>query len=168
MKNNSIGISATRVMVRIIVFLLYYLFLIGIGIATIYAIVMLTIRFLIPTLLVMPKGYISILIIVGWAGLCCFGLMFALFLIKPLFSFQKSNAADNAIEVEKTDCPMLFEAIEDIVRNTGNKMPKHVYLSAEVNACVFFDSSFWSIPFSNNGSLVRNHIWGKTFSLLKQ
>ena len=147
MKNNSIGISATRVMVRIIVFLLYYLFLIGIGIATIYAIVMLTIRFLIPTLLVMPKGYISILIIVGWAGLCCFGLMFALFLIKPLFSFQKSNAADNAIEVEKTDCPMLFEAIEDIVRNTGNKMPKHVYLSAEVNACVFFDSSFWSILF---------------------
>ena len=147
MKKNSIGVSATRVIIRILVFMLYYLFLIGIGVATIYAIVMLTIRFLIPTLLVMPKGYISLLIIVGWAGLCCFGLMFALFLIKPLFSFQKSNAADNTVEVEKSDCPKLFEAIEDIVRNTGNKMPKHVYLSAEVNACVFFDSSFWSIFF---------------------
>ena len=147
MKKNSIGVSATRVIIRILVFLLYYLFLIGIGVATIYAIVMLTIRFLIPTLLVMPKGYISLLIIVGWAGLCCFGLMFALFLIKPLFSLQKSNAADNTVEVEKSDCPKLFEAIEDIVRNTGNKMPKHVYLSAEVNACVFFDSSFWSIFF---------------------
>ena len=145
MSKNNIGVSATKVIVRILLFLLYYIILIGIGIATIYAIVMLTIRFLIPTLLAMPKGYITLLIIAGWAGLCCFGLMLALFLIKPLFSITKSNAADNSIEIERDDCPLLFEAIEDIVKNTGNKMPKHVFLSADVNACVFFDSSFWSI-----------------------
>ena len=145
MNQNRIGKSATKVILRIILFVLYYIFLIGIGIATIYAITMLTIRYLGPLLLAMPKGYVTVILFVGWVGLCCFGLMFALFLIKPLFSFSKSHAADNAIEIKKEDCPQLFEAIEDIVRNTGNRMPKHVYLSSDVNACVFFDSSFWSI-----------------------
>ena len=59
--------------------------------------------------------------------------MLALFLIKPLFSFNKSSAADNAVEIKRADSPLLFEAIEDIVKNTGNKMPKHVYLPSDVN-----------------------------------
>ncbi len=87
----------------------------------------------------------SFILLVLWVGVCCFSLMLAVFLVKPLFSFKRSREADNSIEVFREDCPELFAVIDDIVRNTGNKMPKHVYLSADVNACVFFNSSFWSI-----------------------
>jgi Zn-dependent protease with chaperone function len=73
--------------------------------------------------------------------------MLTIFLIKPLFSFTRSKESDNSVEVFREDCPRLFAVIDDIVRHTGNKMPKHVYLSADVNACVFFNSSFWSIFF---------------------
>ena len=86
-----------------------------------------------------------LLVLAAWAGICCFALMFAVFLIKPLFSFTRSTVADNTVEIEREDCPLLFEAIKDIVKKTGNRMPKHIYLSADVNACVFFNSSFWSI-----------------------
>lgn len=37
--------------------------------------------------------------------------------------------------------------IRDVARQTGCKMPKHVYLSPDVNACVFYNTSFWSIFF---------------------
>ena len=89
----------------------------------------------------------SFLILVLWGGLCCLSLMLVIFLVKPLFSFTRSHEADNSVEVRREDCPELFAVIDDIVQHTGNKMPKHVYLSAEVNACVFFNSSFWSIFF---------------------
>lgn len=85
------------------------------------------------------------MVIVAWAGLCCLALMFAAFLVKPLFSFTESTESDNTVEVEREDCPELFEVISDVVKQTGTKMPKHVYLSSDTNACVFFDSSFWSI-----------------------
>ena len=41
----------------------------------------------------------------------------------------------------------MFAMIRDVARQTGCKMPKHVYLSPDVNACVFYNTSFWSIFF---------------------
>ena len=36
--------------------------------------------------------------------------------------------------------------IEEVAKATGNKMPKHVYLTSETNASVFYNStSFWAI-----------------------
>ena len=87
------------------------------------------------------------IIIVLWVGICAFALMFTIFLIKPLFSFTRSKEADDSVEIKREDCPELFMVIDDIVKHTGCKKPKHVYLSADVNACVFFNSSFWSIFF---------------------
>ncbi len=37
--------------------------------------------------------------------------------------------------------------IRDVADKTACRMPKHVYLSPDVNACVFFNTSFWSIFF---------------------
>lgn len=87
------------------------------------------------------------MVVVAWAGLCCLAIMFAIFLVKPLFSSTDSTEDDNTLEVDREDCPGLFDVITDVVRQTGTKMPKHVYLSPDDNACVFFDSSFWSIFF---------------------
>ena len=82
------------------------------------------------------------MVIVAWAGLCCLALMFAAFLVKPLFSFTESTESDNTVEVEREDCPELFEVISDVVKQTGTKMPKHVYLSSDTNACVLVENVF--------------------------
>ena len=51
------------------------------------------------------------------------------------------------MEVTESDCPQLFQMIHEVALATRCKMPKHVYLSPDVNACVFYDTSFWSIFF---------------------
>ena len=51
------------------------------------------------------------------------------------------------IEITKKDEPKLFKFIEEIVSEVKTDFPKKVYLSADVNACVFYDSSFWSMFF---------------------
>jgi Zn-dependent protease with chaperone function len=44
--------------------------------------------------------------------------------------------------------------IEDIVSQVGSKFPKKIYLSSEVNASVFYDSSFWSMFFPVKKNLL--------------
>jgi len=129
---------------RIALFLVYYIGLILLGLITIYVVFTITTSHY-EFLFTFGSSRITALVLLAWAGVCCFALMLALYLIKPLFSFPRSNIADNAVEVEEDDCPELFAAIKDIVSGVGTKMPKHVYLTHEVNACVFYNTSFWSI-----------------------
>lgn len=140
-----------RTLVRIFIVVLYYIVLIGVGLLSFYATYYLTIYAFAPLLVTAHRFWWVIL--VAWLGLCSFVIMFSLFLIKPLFSFHKSKAADNAKEIKKDECPLLFELIEEVASKTGNRPPKHVYLSTDVNACVFFNSSFWSIFFPVRKSL---------------
>lgn len=90
--------------------------------------------FMIPSIL-------GILLGLGIAGV---GLFIFIFLFKFIF---KSNKADRShlVEIHKRDEPKLFRFIEEIVQEAGTDFPKKVYLSADVNACVFYDSSFWSM-----------------------
>ena len=143
---NQAGIKASvwSVLWRIAIFMAYYFLLIGIGLLIIAAVIVFVINYAIP-IISAARGTLFWLAIIAFVGLCCLAVMFAAFLIKPLFSFTESTESDNTVEVEREDCPELFEVISDIVKQTGTKMPKHVYLSADVNACVFFDSSIWSI-----------------------
>ena len=76
------------------------------------------------------------------------------YLVKPLFIFPKSSN-DNYLEVSPESCPQLFSLIEDAASKTGNPMPKHVYLSPEINAAVFYDSiNLWSFFFPSQKNLV--------------
>lgn len=77
-------------------------------------------------------------------GLVGFGLMLLFFLLK--FMFNK-NIADRSgfIEVFEEDQPVLFDFVSRLTRETGASFPKHIYLSHNVNASVFYDSSFWSM-----------------------
>ena len=146
MNQVNIKTSVWSVLWRIVIFMAYYLLLIVIGLLIIAAVIMFVIGYAIPIVSAL-RGTAFWLAIIAFVGLCCLAVMFAAFMIKPLFSFTESTESDNTVEVEEEDCPELFEVISEIVKQTETKMPKHVYLSSDVNACVFFDSSIWSIFF---------------------
>ena len=69
---------------------------------------------------------------------------FWFFLIKFLFKSHKVERS-HFLEIHKEDEPKLFGMIEEIVQSVGTQFPKKVYLSPDVNAGVFYDSSFWSM-----------------------
>lgn len=86
--------------------------------------------------------FFAAMAILGGIG---FALMFGLYLFKFLFT-KKTNQNKNR-EVTETECPQLFEAIREVAKATSCPMPKKVFLSHDVNACVFYNTSFWSIFF---------------------
>ncbi|MBR1963729.1 MAG: DUF2167 domain-containing protein [Muribaculaceae bacterium] len=72
--------------------------------------------------------------------------VFGIFLIKPLFQFSVPKDP-NRIEINREDAPDLYELIEETAKLTGVKFPKRVYVSSDVNACVFYNTTFWNIFF---------------------
>lgn len=84
-------------------------------------------------------------------GLISLGLIILFFLIKFIF---KKHTVDRShlIEVTEEEEPQLFAFIKDIVEKVGTDFPKKVYFSSDVNAAVFYDSSFWSmfLPIKKN------------------
>lgn len=85
------------------------------------------------------------------AGLAAMGFLILIFLVKFIFSSNKMDRS-HLVEIKKVDEPEIFEMIESIVKEVGTSFPKKVYLSADVNASVFYDSSFWSmfLPIQKN------------------
>lgn len=85
------------------------------------------------------------------AGLAGFGIMISYFLIKFLFK-KHINDRSSLTEIKRTDEPRLFAMIDEIVKEAGTDFPKKVYLTYDVNASVFYDSSFWSmfLPIKKN------------------
>ncbi|KQR91997.1 hypothetical protein ASG01_13445 [Chryseobacterium sp. Leaf180] len=80
------------------------------------------------------------------AGLAGCGLLVFYFVIKFLFK-KHVNDLSHLTEIKRKDEPELFKMIDEIVKEAGTDAPKRVYLSNEVNASVFYDSSFWSMFF---------------------
>lgn len=143
---HSIGKEASTVLHRVVWFLVYYIMLILIGIGLFVA-AFETTRLLLWILGEIQRFSLRLLIIGGtlWLAMWWFCLQMVWYLVKPLFAIHRASD-ENRREIERADCPELFSVIEEIASKTGNKMPKHVYLSAEQNACVFYDSiSIWSI-----------------------
>ncbi|PRY89897.1 M48 family metalloprotease [Mongoliibacter ruber] len=87
---------------------------------------------------------ISLLTIVLGLGLASLGILVLFFLLKFIFKSHKPDRS-HLLEVSKKNEPELFSQIEDIVKKVGTKFPKKIYLSSDVNAAVFYDSSFWSM-----------------------
>lgn len=86
-------------------------------------------------------AYFTILI---GAGLISMGLLVLIFLSKFIFTSHKTDRS-HLIEIKKKDEPKLFEFIESIVDDVQTNFPKKIYISPDVNASVFYDSSFWSM-----------------------
>ena len=140
MKNQQIEKKVVRELFRIILFLMYYIGMIVLGVFLLYGVYKLT---LISFAVIFRLGWLAV---VAWVGVCCFALMFALFLVKPLFSFTKDEK-ENRVEITEKDCPKLFAIVHELSCLIGVKKPKHIYLTTDVNACVFYNTSFWSIFF---------------------
>lgn len=85
------------------------------------------------------------------AGLAGTGLFVFYFIIKFLFK-KHINDRSHLTEIKREDEPELFKMIDEIVNEAGTNFPKKVYLSYDVNASVFYDSSFWSmfLPIQKN------------------
>ncbi|EGK01946.1 M48 family metalloprotease [Dysgonomonas gadei] len=93
-------------------------------------------------IIVLPK-FFTILLGVGLASL---GFLVLIFLFKFLFKKHKVDRS-HLTEIHRDEYPLLFKVIEDIANEAKTKFPKKVYLSGDVNAAVFYDSSFWSMFF---------------------
>jgi Zn-dependent protease with chaperone function len=100
-------------------------------------------------IITLPK-FITIMIGFGMIGL---GIMVLYFLLKFIFS-KKKNDLSGMIEIKEADHPKLFSFIKKLTKETQTPFPKKIYLSPDVNASVFYDSSFWSMFFPIKKNLV--------------
>ncbi|MEA5426634.1 M48 family metallopeptidase [Arcicella lustrica] len=84
-------------------------------------------------------------------GLVAMGILILFFLAKFIF---KKNIVDRShlIEITAEQEPKLFAFIQKIVDEVKTDFPKKNYLSSDVNASVFYDSSFLSmfLPIKKN------------------
>ena len=135
--------EASKSIIAIVGFILLYFVLIALSIG----IVVLSVLGGIGIVSIHPSFYT---LLIG-LGLVAFGLMVFFFLIKFLFSTSK-NDTSNSIQVTHSDEPRLFEMIEQLAKETGTPKPKKVFFTPDVNAAVFYNSSFWSmfLPIKKN------------------
>ena len=133
---NEFKSQTTKAVLSIVLFIAVYflIFLLAIGLTAI------CVYFGIGLIIAVPR-LITILLGLGLASL---GILILGFLIKFMF---KSNKVDRShlYEISRTDEPEIFKMIDEIVEKVGTTSPKKVYLSNDVNASVFYDSSFWSM-----------------------
>lgn len=94
-------------------------------------------------LIVAKPGTLTFGIGIGMASL---GFFILVFLFKFLFKKHKIDRS-HLIEIFEYDEPRLFSFIQEIVSEVKTDFPKRIYLSGDVNACVFYDSNFWSMIF---------------------
>ncbi|BAU49360.1 peptidase M48 family protein [Sulfurifustis variabilis] len=76
----------------------------------------------------------------------------AVFMLKALVFIQRGGAPD-AVEVTPAEQPRLFEFLHRLADEAGAPRPKRVYLSARVNAAVFYDLSVLNLLFPSRKNL---------------
>lgn len=124
------------VMGSIVIFFIVYLLLFLLSIALIIGCVYAGIAIIIHL-----TSFIGIVAGIGLIGL---GIMVFIFLVKFLFAVSRFDRS-NSIEIFEAEQPELFGFIRQVTKDTHTPFPKKIYLSPDVNACVFYDSSFWSM-----------------------
>ena len=126
----------TQAILSIVFFLIVYVLLIVLGISiTILA------AYAGLQIIIVKPAFITLMI---GAGLLSMGILILIFLFKFIFS-KKEVDRSHLVEITENEEPKLFQLIHEIVQEVDTQFPKKVYLSSEVNACVFYDSSFWSM-----------------------
>lgn len=152
--------QTTKAVLAIVVFLISYiaLFLLALGLAClcVYGGI---------SLMLFYQNLITLLLGLGIASL---GIFVFAFMIKFLFSSKKFDRS-HLVEIQRADHPELFGMIDEIVQKVGTNFPKKVYLSADVNASVFYDSNFWSmfLPIQKNLQIGLGLVNSLTKSELK-
>ncbi|HEX3935467.1 MAG TPA: M48 family metalloprotease, partial [Puia sp.] len=127
----------------------------------VYKVIGSIVLFIVVYLILMAAGTL-LAIVFGWLGILLmmsfrsfFGLIFGLgmigagisviiFLVKFIFAVSKDENSQR-VEVIEAEQPRLFAFIRELTTATGTRFPKKIYFSPDVNACVFYNSNFWSM-----------------------
>lgn len=125
-----------KAVLAIALFMLVYLIMLGAAIG-------LTVLCVLGGLMLITYKPMLATIVVG-IGLASLGVLVLFFLMKFMFKSHKMDRS-HLTEITREDEPVLFDMIDDIVKQVGTSSPKRVYLSADVTAAVFYDSNFWSM-----------------------
>lgn len=128
----------TKAIISIAVFLIVYILLLLLAVSLTVLCVFLGVKIIIakPIFFTIALGI----------GLASFGFFILGFLFKFIFKKHKIDRSHLTEITEETE-PKLFKFIKDIVVEIDTDFPKKIYLSNDVNASVFYDSSFWSMFF---------------------
>ncbi len=137
--------QAVRAILSIVVFVLTYIILLVASVAiTIFSL------YAAYTIVTNAPGLITGVVGIGLAS---FGIIIFSFLIKFLFKSHKVDRS-HLKEITKDGQPELFALIKEVVDRVDTDFPKKVYLSSEVNASVFYNSSFLSMFFPVRKNLM--------------
>lgn len=126
--------AVSSIVIFIFVYILIFLFTIVLALACIGGGIW---------LIIAKPMFLTLMVGVGLAGT---GIFVFFFIIKFLFK-KHINDRSYLSEIKRSDEPELFKMIDEIVKEAETNFPKKVYLSYDVNASVFYDSSFWSMFF---------------------
>ena len=137
--------QATKAITSIVLFIIIYLVLLAASVGLTIACVLIALQ-----LILSAPNFFTIIIGVGLGS---FGILIISFLLKFLFKSHKIDRS-HLKEVTQEEQPELFQLIEEIVTEVKTEFPKKVYFSADVNASVFYDSSFWSMFFPIRKNLM--------------
>ncbi|MEZ4958979.1 MAG: M48 family metalloprotease [Saprospiraceae bacterium] len=128
--------QAAMVMAAILLFAVVYLLLIAGGVLLVYLCGWFSIAMLSVSI-----NKITIALAIGLLGL---SLMFFAFLFKFIFAFKKFDTSGSQ-EIKRDEHPRLFAFIDRLTDELKAPKPKKIYLLPDVNASVFYNSSFWSM-----------------------
>ena len=136
--SNNFKKMTTKAIISIALFLIVYIFLLilAVGLTILSVIGGFYIIIAKPMLITLGLGI----------GLASLGFFILAFLFKFIFKKHKIDR-NHLTEITEETEPKLFKFINDIVQEVDTDFPKKIYLSTEVNASVFYDSSFWSMFF---------------------
>lgn len=125
--------SVRTVFCSLLLFLLFYLALIGACIYAVFAIIG------------MDGGSLTYMAIIP--------VILALFLVKALLKWNKRSASQY-VEVTEADQPELFEFLRRLCADTRAPFPHKVFLSHDVNAAVTYDTSILNLVMPLKKDLV--------------
>lgn len=80
-------------------------------------------------------------------------ILLTVFMVKSLFAVRKSGDP-GGVEVTSKEEPALFEFLHTLADEVGAPKPHRVYLTAEVNAAVFYDLSVVNLLFPSKKNLI--------------
>ncbi|HEU4470822.1 MAG TPA: M48 family metalloprotease [Flavisolibacter sp.] len=124
--------SAAAIIAVVVVYLALVVLSLSLAVACMWGGIMVT-RFL-PNLL-------GIMIAAMLVGL---GIMIIIFIVKFIFAETRPDESDS-IEISRNDQPGLVDFIHKLAGDIGTSKPRKIFLSTDVNACVFYNSGFWSM-----------------------
>lgn len=125
-----------RMILGIVLFVLLYLLLIAFGIG-----LLITAAAAALFVLMSLRAFLGLVIALG---LLCLGVMFFFFTIKFMFATTREEDPME-MEITEKDQPVLFDFIRKLSKEVGTDFPRKIFLTADVNASVSYNSSFWSM-----------------------